>query len=288
MKIKSILIGALLLGSFLFLDCSKATNNQDAILLSLINPNPENPSSTSNTSSFVPVNVRLFDKVTEAPGSGSGPFSDPQKAINGVFGFGKTRGSTDVYSLKSSPTATYCKPNEKCIVLEVENKKIKNGSGIDFVVFENPFCLGGIANCGISHFMEPVIVEVSIDGINWCGFNPQYVGDNTNASLNNPNNWQRFAGKEPVVFNQSNWRYSEEDIFDPTIAGGDGFDLEDPNFGSRSDDGCTSVIKNQILSDGFIYLRLTTAFSRGFPVTPGSYDQTADIDGVIARYVTDR
>jgi hypothetical protein len=89
MKIKSKLIGALLLGSFLVLDCSKATNNQDAILLSLINPNPENPSSTSNTSSFVFVNVRLFDKATEAPGSGSGSFSDPQKAINGVFGCGK-------------------------------------------------------------------------------------------------------------------------------------------------------------------------------------------------------
>jgi len=65
------------------------------------------------------------------------------------------------------------------------------------------------------------------------------------------------------------------------------FDLQDPNFG-LSGDGCTPVIKNQILSDGFIYLRLTTAFSRDFPVTPGSFDQASDIDGVIAKYVTDR
>ena len=288
MNLQKWFMGALFWGSCLLIGCTNAPNREDSFLLSLLTPISENNlEHHNNDSSTVFVNVRLFDKITEAPGSGSGSYADPNKAINGVFGCGKTCGSLDVYSLKFNSTAVYCKPNEKCIVLEIEGKKIQNGLGIDFVVFENPFCIGGESNYGISHFMEPVIVEVSYDGTNWCGWNPEYTGDLSNASLNNPNNWKRFAGIEPVVYNQNTWTLTEEEIFEKNHAGGDGFDLGDPNFG-QSGDNCTTTVKTQILNDGFIYLRLTTSFSRGFPITPGTFDQASDIDGVIAKYVIDR
>lgn len=232
--------------------------------------------------------VYLANKVKEAPGGTGDGFKDPNKAINGICGAGKTAGSLDVYSLQSSSSSVYCKPNEKCIVLEWKNKKVLNTSEIDFVVFENPFCKGNESNCDTSRFMEPVVVEVSRDGTKWCGWNPQYTGsDNSSTNLQNPNHWQRFAGIEPVLFNQEKWQLSENEIFDKTKAGGDGFDLSDSNFGN-SGDGCDSTEKSEIQTNGFLYLRLTSAVSRGFPYPSDSFDQTADIDGVVAKNITDR
>lgn len=279
----------LFLGIF-FIGCNSTTNTQenlDSLFLLLNQQKKEFSTNQENTSFFNLINAFLFNKITEAPGNATD--AQKQKAINGIYGAGKLAGSLDVYLLQSSNNSIYCKPNEKCIVLEIENKKIMNTSGIDFVVFENPFCIGGENYCNTTRFMEPVIVEVSFDLINWCGWNPQYIGSDTNINnLSNPSNWQRFAGIEPVLFNQNNWSYTEEDIFDKTKAGGDGFDLDDPNFG-LSGDNCNNSIKNQILSNGFIYLRLVSANSRGFTYHPSdSFDQTADIDGVIAKSALDR
>ncbi|GIX42459.1 MAG: hypothetical protein KatS3mg129_2192 [Leptospiraceae bacterium] len=292
MNYKNLLIKALLWGFFLFLSfCNPSVqNNKESLLLLLLNN--QNISNNNNQSlceiNFSLQNTSLFNKIIEAPGATYSGFKDPNKAINGICGAGKTSGSTDVYSLQSSSNSTYCKQNEKCLVLEIENKKILDGPGIDIVVFENPFCYGGENNCNNARFMEPVILEVSYDGNNWCGWNPQYIGSDTSlTNLRKPMNWQRFAGIEPVLFNQKNWQYSENDIFDPSKAGGDGFDLGDSNFG-QSGEGCNSTIKNQILTNGFIYLRLTSAVSRGFIYDSSSFDQTADIDGVIARYITNR
>ncbi|MFN3604084.1 MAG: LIC_13355 family lipoprotein [Leptonema sp. (in: bacteria)] len=229
-------------------------------------------------------NIFLANKITEAPGGGTDGFKNPTKSINGICGGGKTSGSLDVYSLQSNSGSTLCVPNERCIVLEWEGKKVKNVAGVDFVVFENPFCIDIETNC-FSRFMEPVIVEVSEDGINWCGWNPQYIGPDTSlVNLRNPNHWLRFAGKEPVLFNQETWVLSELEIFDPSKAGGDGFDLDDGNFGS----GCTSGTKTNLQTNGFIYLRLVSAVSRGFSYPSDSFDQTADIDGVVAKTVINR
>lgn len=256
-------------------------------------PEPQGPQNPQNPTVEPPCpsqwrfqNVYLANKITEAPGSTGEGFKDSRKAINGICGCGKLCGSLDVYSLQSSATTDYCEPNEKCVVLEWEGKKVKNTQGIDFVVFENGFCYNSESNCGVSHFMEPMFVEVSVDGNAWCGWNPQYIGDNTQASLTNPNNWLRFAGVEPVVFHQEKWQLSEQDIFDKTKAGGDGFDLLDPNFGN-SGENCTTTLKSQIQSDGFVYLRLTFVGSRGFSVH-NSFDGTADVDGVVAREVGTR
>ncbi len=294
------LMGAFL-SSCLFLmvvQCTNTSKDNSALFVLLGSNTSKSSFSTtdSTTDSCSPdtktpvnySNIALFNKVKEAPGATGSGFGDPNKAINGIRGCGKLSGSLDVYSLKSSSSSNYCEPNKRCIVLEVENKKVKDGAGIDIVIFENGFCNGGESNCGTSHFMEPIIVEVSYDGTNWCGWNPRYIGsDTTDSSLRNPNNWLRFAGIWPVIYNQDNWLYTEDDIFDREKAGGDGFDLSDSNFG-KSGDGCDLTVKNQILTNGFIYLRLTSANSRGLTYDPISIDQTPDIDGAIARYVQNR
>lgn len=282
---------AFLIGSIFFLFYCKEKSKEVGIenLYFLLTSNLVNTSTITNCpQQWKFSNVYLANQVLEAPGATGEGFKDKNRAINGICGAGKLGGSLDVYSLQKSSIATYyCKLNEKCIVLEWENKKVQNVPGIDFVVFENPFCKGNESNCNNSRFMEPVVVEVSEDGINWCGWNPQYTGSSSPEDLQNPNFWQRFAGIEPVIFNQENWQLAENDIFDKTKAGGDGFDLSDSNFGS-SGDGCNSTVKNQIQTDGFIYLRLTSANSRGFTYPSDSFDQTADIDGVVAKSVTNR
>lgn len=280
---RTLLLGSIVL--FLFCKESKKDKSNDFLLVLINNAiNSNKISDTTCPKEWKFNNIYLADKIIEAPGATGEGFKDANKAINGICGAGKLAGSLDVYSLQSSPFSTNCIPDEKCIVLEWNNKKVKNTPGIDFVVFENPFCLGSESNCNISRFMEAVIVEVSIDGINWCGWNPQYLGGASESDKKNPNHWQRFAGIEPVIFNQENWAFSENDIFDTTKAGGDGFDLDDVNFGSS----CSPLQKSQIQSDGFIYLRLTSALSRGFSFPSDSFDQTPDIDGVIAKIVENR
>lgn len=236
---------------------------------------------------FAP-NAYLADIVTEAPGQNHYQFGNPLCATNGIYGGGSGSGSTDVYSLKSSSTSTYCVPNEKCIVLEWASSRVLNSTGVDFVVFENPFNRSESAR-----FIEAVIVEVSEDGIDWCGWNSTYSGETNNtlpnfiADIYNPAKYERLAGIEPVLFNQSNWQYSGGDIFDKSKAGGDHFDLNDANFGS----GCSGAKKSMIQSSGFVYLRLTTANSRdgaSFPLPPDSFDATADIDGVVAKQIDNR
>lgn len=233
-------------------------------------------------------NAYLADTVTEAPGQNHYQFGNPLCATNGIYGAGTGSGSTDVYSLNSSPSSIKCIVNEKCIVLEWKDNKVKNEAGVDFVVFENPF------NRTVSaRFIEAVIVEVSEDGVDWCGWNPTYMGEKNNAMPNfltdiyNPANYERLAGIEPVLFNQSNWPYSAADIFVQSKAGGDHFDLGDVEFGS----GCSGAKKSMIQTNGFVYLRLTTANSRdavNFPLPNDSFDGTADIDGVIAKNIAPR
>lgn len=221
----------------------------------------------------------LADAVDEAPGATGAGFGDANRAVNGVCG-SPTAASLDVYSLKFSGTSTKCNPNEKCIVLDWVDRRVLNGAGTDFVVFENPFnrASGG-------RFIEAVIVEVSEDGTFWCGWNPAYSGEKNSAvaqfsfDIYDVTEYVDVAGLEPVLFDQSTWTGTAADVFDVVKAGGDHFDLADLS-------GCQGI-----KDDGFVYLRLTTANSRSpasFPLPEDSFDQTADIDGVVARNVADR
>ncbi|MCB1138024.1 MAG: LIC_13355 family lipoprotein, partial [Leptospiraceae bacterium] len=171
-----------------------------------------------------------------------------------------------------------------------------NGAGIDFVVYENAFLVSAPSR----YFIEAVIVEVSEDGSNWCGWSPGYSGaDGTRANVQNPANYTDVAGITPVLFKQSDSNtLSAIDLFSTTTdeygthlsGGGDGFDLASVNFGSTGN-GCNATLRDSLRSGGFVYVRLTTANSRNsttFPANPDSFDQQGDIDGVVARSVADR
>lgn len=233
----------------------------------------------------------LADTVTEAPGSTGVGFGNSSRAVNSVCGAGTASGSTDVYSLKSSSTSTMCEANEMCIVLEWAGRRVLSGEGADFVVFENPF-----NRTGTARFIEAVIVEVSKDGTSWCGWNPDYSGEKNSGlaqfsiDIYDPSKYDDLAGVQPVKFYQSTWTDTAADVFDVDLAGGDHFDLDKASFGD-SGEGCNEALRGSIQTDGFVYIRLTTANSRSqesFPLPGDSSDKTADIDGVVARNVADR
>jgi len=224
------------------------------------------------------------NNVVDAPNDNGVDFRDKTKAINGVRGNGCCGGSLDVFSL--SPTGSGAH-----ITLEWIGQKVINGSGIDFVVFENPFQYN---NNPSSVFMEAIIVEVSIDGINFCGFSPDYNNSPETTYSTDPSKWLRFAGKTPVFYTEETNQLKGADIYDPAKAGGDGFDLSNLLTSASTDTlwaiGCSASLVTSIQNNGFYYVRLTSASDRINPDTSAKFlrDSGAsdgpDIDGVFARY----
>ena len=84
---------------------------------------------------------------------------------------------------------------------------IVDGPGVDFIVFENAFQVSG----GAAIFQEPAEVAVSDDGATWTVF-PCDLGDLPRS---------RCAGLTPTLSTPENGISP----VDPTVAGGDGFDL---------------------------------------------------------------
>ncbi|MDX1960171.1 MAG: LIC_13355 family lipoprotein [Leptospiraceae bacterium] len=242
---------------------------------------------STNNSSQSQIGKEFADTVTLAPGHDPNvEYQDKSKAVNGVRGQGCCAGSLDVFSLATTGT-------KATIVLEWEGKKIINGEGIDFIVFENPFQNGTNVN---SIFMEPSIVEVSIDGTNYCGFDPKYENSDQNTYSKNPIHWTRFAGINPVKYNIDTNPLKENDLFNLSKSGGDGFDLSLLSNDNSFNIGCTNALKNSIQNNGFIYLRITSATARinsntgnNFLQDNGSLDgKSTDIDGVAGRYIINR
>lgn len=271
----------LIVNNFLVVCSNSKSENQIQKLFPLLLQNQTHTSQTLKP----PLYRSFADVVIEAPSSTGEGFKNSNLAINGVRGGGKFGGSTDVYSLGTTPSTGY-------IVLEWSNRKVTNGVGIDFVVYENPFVYQNSQN---EVFMEQVIVEVSIDGINYCGFNPQYTYSNPNVYSKNPNHWVNFAGKSPVLFNEDTNRLAEQELFDLNKAGGDGFDLDNLSSDNTFNIGCSQTLRDNIIANGFIYLRLVNAFTRNDPNTgnpflkdSSSFDGTPDIDGASARYLQAR
>jgi hypothetical protein len=241
--------------------------------------------SNSNVQVKPPLYSAFANSVVAAPSQTGQGFKNANNAINGVRGGGCCSGSLDVYSLGASVDTNY-------IILEWKGKKVINGHGIDFVVYENPFQNGTNPN---SVFMEQVIVEVSRDNVSYCGFSPKFNSLTPNVYSNNPNLWLRFAGRTPVLYNEDTNRLSEIELFDLSKAGGDGFDLEELSASNDFGIGCNQVLRDEIVTFGFIYLRLSGAAFRINPDTgtyfvkdSGSFDGVPDIDGAAARYLVDR
>jgi hypothetical protein len=130
---------------------------------------------------------------TPGPGAGFGEDHLPQVVLGPPHGTGDSTGSLDVLSLG----------NGGSIVLEFTDWVIVDGPGVDFVVFENPFV----------GFIETGIVAVSDDGTAWREFPCAAVLDGGTAGC---------AGVTPVYADPATNTISPTD---PTVAGGDGFDL---------------------------------------------------------------
>ncbi|MCG6140421.1 LIC_13355 family lipoprotein [Leptospira mtsangambouensis] len=267
--------------SFSFCKPSPSTSGEEnlAALLPLLN----NASAASVCpKSSLPTDIYLATTVVSANSTISG-FSDPTKAINGICGLGEMAGSLDVYALDiTGPGAT--------IVLSWGGKTVKNVFGDDFIVYDNSFRISDDTN---TYAMDPSVIQVSIDGTNYCGFNPSYSGANVNLM----DSWTKFGGLRPVYYNMTTKPYTNEDLFINTgglflLGGGDGFDLDQIDENDPNDLGCNGALVTNIKANGFKFIKITSASNvnnpgnpgNKFPWPPGSYNGS-DIDGVVAREI---
>jgi hypothetical protein len=201
------------------------------------------------------------DLVVHAAG-GDPPFDDPQRAVNQVRGAGERAGGTDVFSLD---------PEEGVLVLRWSERRLRNGPGADLVVFEN----------GFRHpegwFIDPLIVEVSVDGERWVPFPHDYRAPDERVFHSAPDAWRGFAGRWPVGLNADT---RPVDPFGPA-AGGDAFDLDDLGPGPEAD---------AVRREGLRFVRLVPATARTNPDTGAPYpadpvSDGPDVDGIYGRYL---
>lgn len=203
------------------------------------------------------------DVVIDAPSAGDGRFGDPGRAVNGVRGAGELNGSLDVFSL--APEGP-----EAALVLRWSGRRVRNGPGADFAVFENGFVSGERT------FMDLLVVEVSRDGETWVAFPHDYTARDETAYEPDPARWSGFAGRIPVRLNEET---HPVDPFGPG-AGGDAFDLD-----ALPAEGEAGAIRRE----GFVYVRLVAATARlnpdtGLPFPGDPVGDGPDVDGVYARY----
>ena len=227
---------------------------EDTVPLLLLSSVITNSSTSSSTCPLnaPPSGVALADTVISAPGHTGSGFKNSSLAINGVCGGGLTTGSLDVYEMSATGS-------DATMVLEWATVRITNGSGTDFIVFENAFYVNSNPN---QRFMEPVIVEVYDDTSGrWCGFNgvDYNPGGGETVYSNNPAHWVNFAGVTPVQYNQTSNALSAAAIFDPNQGGGDGFDLSNLSGSAQFSNDCNNTARTNIQTNGFYRLRLRAA-----------------------------
>jgi len=206
----------------------------------------------------------LGTEIIEAPGAAGEGTRDPMRAINGVRGAGLGSGSFDVYSLGAGEDAF--------LVIGFGGQRFPDEEGAELVVFENAFQIGE----GPFRFMDPIVVEVSVDGVTFVAFPHDYSAPDPTQWSADPTHWHGFGGITPVLLNEDEM---PGDPFDTMASGGDAFDL------AELPDGADSY---RIRSEGFAFVRLTSARRMQDPNTGAPYPRDPvsdgpDIDGVYAR-----
>jgi hypothetical protein len=147
-------------------------------------------------------------------------------------GGGAAQGSTDVLSLGTGGS----------IVVAFTPNAIVDGPGVDFIVFENPFDVAGNPD---NLYAEPGEVSVSNDGVTWTAF--------PCTATTFP--YGECAGWHPVLSNPSNC----VSPLDPSVAGGDPFDLHDIGVTSakyvrivdKANESCSSDPTQDLTTNGF-------------------------------------
>lgn len=157
-------------------------------------PNPNLPPGTCQDF------IQAVVSFTPGPSAGYGQPSYPQIVYGPPKGNGTKLGGTDVLSLGDGGV----------IVVDMAPCEIVDEEGVDFIVFENPFWIGGNSE---NPFAELAQVSVSEDGVNFVSFPCQsesfpYTG---------------CAGWNPVLTNPNNGISP----FEAAVAGGDPFDLSE-------------------------------------------------------------
>jgi len=291
-------LGILVSLLFSLLGCAESSGEEKNFLFIFAIPraNPPKTEAKSCPPPELPGDILLADVVVDAPGKDlNRPFGDPSRAILGICGGGEFAGSLFVYELNSTyPGGT--------LLMRWSQGRVSNEPGVDFIVFENAFRILGSDN---QFFVEPVLVEVSSDGVNYCGFAPQFQGripgdPNLGQATQFREDWQNLAGLTPVLYNMGSNPIPANSLFDNplpqpggstyfmSVAGGDGFDLDnltETGFRSPNTGICNQSTVEDIRDNGFIYLKLTSAQSVGFPPAIGAFRESADIDGVVAKRI---
>lgn len=124
------------------------------------------------------------------------------------------------------------------ITLEFLANRIVDGPGPDFTVFENP--VQPISDPNQS-FVDSAVVEVSENGTTWTRFPIELVSQAANR-LYFKDNYRGFAGVQPSLSSSTNGLSP----FNPSVSGGDQFDLSDVGIPSARfvrirDTGTTTV-----------------------------------------------
>ena len=169
---------------------------------SLASPDPVGTVRQPPDSNCFITGVVSFDAGRNA---GFGQMQMPDIVYGPPIGTGDLFGSLDVVSLG----------DEGEIVVELGDYVV-DGDGPDFIVFENPFNIGGDPT---NPFAEPGEVSVSEDGVDWTTF----PCDGPFSCSVNGYPYSSCAGWHAVYSNPDNGISP----FDPAVAGGDAFDLAD-------------------------------------------------------------
>lgn len=167
----------------------------------------ESPKNRAPESPFV-TSIAAF-KPGSCAGFGGGEL--PGVLHGAPRGTGLTQGSLDVLSLGSGGI----------LELGFAPIEIVDGPGVDFVVFENPFFVGGDTKFPVADLAE---VSVSEDGITWTPFPCNAVAKTPVAPGPpdyGPPPYDMCAGWHPVLASPG----SAASPLDPALSGGDGFDL---------------------------------------------------------------
>lgn len=153
----------------------------------------------------------------------------PQIVLGAPRGKGLVWGSTDVVSLGAAinDDGGASAPYGGAITLEFVDNEVWDGPGADFTVFENVFYVcdeSGVPDPE-TRFMEPAVVSVSQDGVNWrqfpIDFSPRYDPDSGELNLRHPYCYHSgFAGVNPVMSDGLS-----PDPTDVAVSGGDSFDI---------------------------------------------------------------
>ncbi len=181
------------------------------------------PHAVSLDGSYKPFIDEVISYNPLDPANAFGSENLPNIVLGPPQGYGEWMGSGNVVSLhaKINDDEGASAPYGGTITVRFTDNIVVNGSGVDFTIFENAFKVYGKTD---SYWIEPAVVDVSMDGVTYYRFPFDFVPhyDAEELDLSNPYSYaQGFVGVRPVLSNNGS-----PDPTNPAVSGGDSFDLD--------------------------------------------------------------